>query len=466
MPTIAPPSPPYLGPAKFHGSATNKPIKRIVLHGTVSPTVKGGARATAKYFRETVTRPSSAHYCADPFESVQVVFDSVVAFHAPPNEHSIGYELCDWVATNNGRGPGPAPLSRWDDAAHTAMLHIAAQDVARLCLAYDVPIRFLSPAQLRLGMRGICEHSDVSAAFHQTSHWDLGNFPRTRFLAMVKAEAKKLTTPPKPPPPPPGLKRARANVVMSASRFDRTPASLLAAVRTYLPGNDIILLTEVANDKRLAVVRFLPGVGVVNTEPGNRSECAILYKQWKWKPLVQRAYRLTDRQSSEHGTILPFAAGAIFAHSRTGQTLGILLGHLPAHLEGKGGFRTDPQGVANTLAWKESVDAEAAIAKRWRANPQVDHVMVFNDWNVSRRLKWVRDYLDARFPGMTCNWDGHLPVTGGTHDGDRVIDFGYGDVDWVSSALLTDDASSDHRPSRAVALLRKILHKVTRTVGG
>lgn len=79
-----PPSPPYVGPAKFQGDATNKPINRIVIHSTVSPTVPGGARAVASYFRTGVTRPSSAHYVVDPSEVVQVVYDSVVAYHAPP----------------------------------------------------------------------------------------------------------------------------------------------------------------------------------------------------------------------------------------------------------------------------------------------------------------------------------------------------------------------------------------------
>lgn len=180
---FAPPSPPYLGPAKFQGGSDNKPIRRIVIHGTVSPTEAGGARNIARYFTQSVTRPSSAHYVRDPGETVQVVYDSVVAYHAPPNRHSIGYELCDWVK---------GPITRWDDKPHRRMLRGAAKDVARLCLAYNVPIRKIGPVALRLGRKGICGHVDVSNAWRQTSHWDPGAFPWRRFIRMVREEADAL----------------------------------------------------------------------------------------------------------------------------------------------------------------------------------------------------------------------------------------------------------------------------------
>lgn len=199
MTTFAPPAPPFVGPARFQGPPSNKPIKRIVLHGTVSPCVPGGARATAKYFRDTVTRPSSAHYIVDPDEVVQLVYDSIVAFHAPPNTGSLGIEMCDPVAAAGTNAP--APMARWDEPNHHQMLTLAAALVAELCLAYDVPVRMVGPVGLRLGRGGICEHSDVSVAFGQTDHWDLGNFPRKRFLKMVREEVAILTAAQAPVPP-------------------------------------------------------------------------------------------------------------------------------------------------------------------------------------------------------------------------------------------------------------------------
>jgi hypothetical protein len=83
-------------------------------------------------------------------------------------------------------------MARWDEPNHREMLERAARLVARLCLANDIPIRFIGPIRLRLGWRGICEHSDISAAWRQTSHWDLGNFPRRRFADLCRKEAARI----------------------------------------------------------------------------------------------------------------------------------------------------------------------------------------------------------------------------------------------------------------------------------
>jgi N-acetylmuramoyl-L-alanine amidase CwlA len=172
-----PPSPPYLGPPDKHSGDANKPIGRIVLHSTVSPCEAGGARRIAAYFRSEDAR-GSAHYVVDPAETVQAAYDSLVCWHAPPNPHSLGIEMCEY--------PRPYP-GRWSGPKHRAMLRRAAQLTAQLCLAYDVPPKFLSVAELRSGHKGITTHANVSKAFHQSTHWDPGWWPRRRFMRMVRA---------------------------------------------------------------------------------------------------------------------------------------------------------------------------------------------------------------------------------------------------------------------------------------
>lgn len=205
------PAPAYLGPPHRFSAGDNKPIVRIVLHGTVSAPVRGGARQTAAYFRGS-SAAGSAHYVVDPGEVVQSAYDSVIAWHAPPNSHSLGIEFCDWV----GQGGTALPLARWEEEDHAAMLARGARLVAQLCLAYDIPPVMLGPGAVRAGKRGICEHSDVSEAFHQSSHWDLGNFPRLHFQALVRHEIEQIkaakdkgAAPVKAPPVVTNISRAR-----------------------------------------------------------------------------------------------------------------------------------------------------------------------------------------------------------------------------------------------------------------
>lgn len=180
---IQPPAPVYLGPPAHSTPGDNKPIKRVVIHSTVSPCEAGGARRIAAYFR-TPAAGGSAHYVVDPAEVVQAAYDSVIAWHAPPNQHSLGVELCDT--------PSATDASRWREPNHQAMLQLAAELVAQLCLAYGVPIRFLGPIRLRLGLGGITTHALVSQVFRQSTHWDPGAWPRRAFMREVRAAADRL----------------------------------------------------------------------------------------------------------------------------------------------------------------------------------------------------------------------------------------------------------------------------------
>jgi hypothetical protein len=172
-------------------------VTRIVIHGTVSPCRDGQARATAAYF-QTVKRSASAHYVVDPGEAVQSAWDSVICWHAPPNRHSIGVEMCDI--------PGPVPgdrvsaarrkalrrVWRWRNDNQVAMLRRTARLVAELCAAYGVPPVFVDAAALRKGRRGITTHAQVSKAFRQSTHWDPGWWPRRRFMRWVRADHRAI----------------------------------------------------------------------------------------------------------------------------------------------------------------------------------------------------------------------------------------------------------------------------------
>lgn len=220
--SVQPPSPPYLGPAAHTSSGSNKPVHRVVIHSTVSPCEPGGARDIAAYFRKEIAG-GSAHYVVDPAEDVQVVFDSVIAWHAPPNPNSLGIEMCDIPGPVPNDKPGTAAFKaarrawRWVKPNQRAMLRRTAKLTAQLCAAYDVPPTFLTVADLKAGKHGVTTHNNVSQAFHQSTHWDPGFWPRRLFMRMVRKHYRALTnptpapapkpepkpTPPPPPPPPP-----------------------------------------------------------------------------------------------------------------------------------------------------------------------------------------------------------------------------------------------------------------------
>lgn len=189
--TVRPPSPEYVGPAKFHGDPDNMPISRIVIHCTAGaePSSPGAARSTVAYAKNT-DRPSSFHYVGDAETELQYVYDSVVAYHAPPNQHSLGYELCCSLS-NSGKG-------HWEERGHRKMVKRAARTCARLALAYDVPMRWRNGSQLRAGQQGFCGHSDVRDAWGQTTHWDPGPyFPKLAFMTLVRGYAEAIESPEK-----------------------------------------------------------------------------------------------------------------------------------------------------------------------------------------------------------------------------------------------------------------------------
>jgi hypothetical protein len=199
VPRVMPPSPPYLGPASYAGGDGNKPIRRIVIHSTVSPCEPGGARNIAAYFRSG-SAGGSAHYVVDPSETVQVVYDSIVAYHAPPNQNSLGIEMCDIPGPVPNDKPGSARWKaavrswRWSRISQRQMLRKTARLTAQLCLAYDVPVQFVGWRGLQAGRRGITTHAHVSKAWEQSTHWDPGFWPRAWFMHLVRkhvARARK-----------------------------------------------------------------------------------------------------------------------------------------------------------------------------------------------------------------------------------------------------------------------------------
>jgi N-acetyl-anhydromuramyl-L-alanine amidase AmpD len=147
----------------------------IVIHDT-----EGGASAAAvaSYFFNPAT-DASAHLVVDNDGACyRCVDDDRMAWHAgPANPKSLGIELV-----------APEGAYKWSAAdwlTHERLLEAAAARVARWVKRYNLPVRFVGPAGLKRGDRGITTHAAVTEALGG-SHGDPGkSFPMEDFLRRV-----------------------------------------------------------------------------------------------------------------------------------------------------------------------------------------------------------------------------------------------------------------------------------------
>lgn len=125
---------------------------------------------------------SSAHYCVDADSVVQSVLERDVAWHAPgANRNGIGIEQ----AGRASQGPRD-----WEDDYSQRVILNAANLAGAICLAYQVPLEFVSEAGLLAGQRGITTHACVSRAFRKSAHSDPGpSYPIALFLELCRAGA-------------------------------------------------------------------------------------------------------------------------------------------------------------------------------------------------------------------------------------------------------------------------------------
>lgn len=141
----------------------------VIIHATDNT---ASAESEAGY---ATHRPdqTSAHVYVDDNSAVQALRLDHIAYGAlwHGNQISVQFELC-------GRS----------NHLTDATMRQAAPLVAEVCKRYGIPIRKISASQIRNGVKGICGHADITAAFPQDGgdHTDPGNaFPWSRFIDYV-----------------------------------------------------------------------------------------------------------------------------------------------------------------------------------------------------------------------------------------------------------------------------------------
>lgn len=172
------------------GGKMARPPRFVIIHGTVSPTERGGARNVAGYLSRLPSpvedpangRWASCHHIVDPYEVVQTLPEDVIAWGAPPlNEEGVHIELCD---------PQKGPASRWNDAEHQAMLDLAAELGNEIADRHGIPMVWLYPDELGAADGGFTDHENVAIVWGQTHHTDPGwTVQRSDdFMARVRGE--------------------------------------------------------------------------------------------------------------------------------------------------------------------------------------------------------------------------------------------------------------------------------------
>lgn len=141
----------------------------IVIHATDNT---ANALQEAQY-AAVRTDNVSAHFYADDTRTIQALDTDLTAYGCYPigNSLSVQFELCGI-----------------SDQITDATMRQAAPIVARACAQYGLPVIKVSATDLTNGVKGICGHADVTAAWNQGDHTDPGpNFPWQTFIGYVQS---------------------------------------------------------------------------------------------------------------------------------------------------------------------------------------------------------------------------------------------------------------------------------------
>lgn len=156
----------------------------IVLHATQGCEGKTKDADVAAMFSRPFPpgqKKRSAHYAVDADSATRSVSDEMTAWHCGHhgNARGIGIELC---------GMANQTRAEWFDELSLATMQVAARLVADLCARWRIPAVVVNERALVAGESGITTHAFVSAAWHETNHYDPGaGFPLGSFVAAVAA---------------------------------------------------------------------------------------------------------------------------------------------------------------------------------------------------------------------------------------------------------------------------------------
>lgn len=150
------------------GKRNIKNLKWIVIHSTESDSASG----TAEYFQSSHST-GSAHFVVGEDGVYRTLPDEAQPWGAPgANEEGLHIEVV-----------GHAKFTREEWLKRKKTLESVKKIVQNWSSKYNIPLIFIKAGDLQAGESGVTTHSEVSKAFHKSTHWDPGpNFPMDKIL--------------------------------------------------------------------------------------------------------------------------------------------------------------------------------------------------------------------------------------------------------------------------------------------
>lgn len=228
--------------------------------------------------------------------------------------------------------------------------------------------------------------------------------------------------------------------VHSSSRYDRSPESLSRQAHRFArTRTDMVTWTEVSDDRRARVLRV---AGWRSFTPDG-TDVGMSWPRRQWRTRMVDARTLSrHRFTTINGFVSPLqrAAVVVLQRRRGGERVVLVAAHLPAII--------DAERRARLRAWRGALSSLSDLVPRLQDRWHPDLVIVAADWNIDLRRPARREQLRRAFPGLSLTWRRPLPA-GGTHERGGLID-GTLTSGRGRARLISDDASSDHRPYREV----------------
>lgn len=219
-----------------------------------------------------------------------------------------------------------------------------------------------------------------------------------------------------------------------SSRYDRSPESLLAQITKAAKTCDIILLTEVNEQHRRAVLDDLPGWTLHQGAPvSNGAEVAVITRDGVWTAKHFEAIQTAPDLPGPGGRTI--TAAVVLRRNRGGKTLAVSITHTPAGVEA---HWDSPRASEYRKCIRRVRDLHARLRKDFKPDAEA----AFADWNLNLHKPWVQAWIKSAWPSLTVS---SLIPKGATHAGGRLIDWfvkrGWKVASWT---IFDQGDASDH----------------------